>query len=100
MAPGAAALAAMKAGMRSAGCWPSLSITSAWVKPCSAACCNAASTAAPLPRLAASRSTLNAPPSGGSSASEPSVLPSTTTQTGAQAARASATVRLSSGPEL
>ena len=39
----------MKAGIRSAGCWPSESMVSAWVKPRAAACVRPCSTAAPLP---------------------------------------------------
>ena len=94
----------MKAAMQSAGCWPSASITSAWVKPAAAASLQPGQHRGALAAVARQRA------AGGtagrrciaarSSASLPSVLPSITTQTGAQAARAARTVSSSVAPVL
>ncbi len=103
IAPGRAAEAAMNVGIRSAGCWPSESIVSAWVKPAARAASKPCSTAAPLPRFSGSTSTRRSGSRAArsfSSATLPSVLPSTTTQTGAQFARAARTVSTTAGPGL
>ena len=93
----------MNAGIRSAGCWPSESIVRAWLKPAARAASSACSTAAPLPALRGSTSTRSC----GSAAARvrspsavPSSLPSTTTHTGDQAARAALTVAYTVGPVL
>jgi hypothetical protein len=99
----AACEAAMKAGIRWAGCWPSESIVSTCVKPCAAAALSPASTATPLPRLRDSTIT-RSPGSCSAMACRrsvlPSVLPSTTTQTGFHCARALRTVSSTLTPGL
>ena len=103
IAPGAASDACMKVAMHSGGCWPSASMVSAWVKP---ACCAAISPsriAAPLPPLRARTSTRSDGSSRASAVSAsalPSVLPSTTTHTGSQLARAARTVSNARAPGL
>ncbi len=103
MVSGRAIDACMKAGIRSAGCWPSESIVSACVKPASRAIRRPCSTAAPLPWFCGSTKTRRP----GSSAAiccnrspVPSVLPSITTQTGLHTARAAATVENTRSPVL
>ncbi len=103
MASGAAIDSRMNAGIRSAGCWPSESIVRAWVKPAACAASRACSTAAPLPALRGSTSTRR-PGSAAARARRPSAvpssLPSTTTHTGDQAARAAVTVEYTVAPVL
>ena len=95
--------ASMNSAMLAAGCWPSASITSAWVKPRAAAACAPASTAAPLPPLRGRTSTVrsgSARARASIAASLPSVLPSTTTSTGRQCDSTSATTASRRGPVL
>jgi hypothetical protein len=90
--------AAMKAPMQRAGCWPSASMTSAWVKPARSAAIKPSKTAAPLPPFSARANTRSAGSTHAmavSASHEPSVLPSTITHTGFHSARAARTV---SGP--
>ena len=78
-------------------------MVSAWVKPSRAACSMPASTAAPLPRFSGCTSTRRPESRAAISRSQsalPSVLPSTTTQTGAHTARAAATVSRTLAPGL
>ena len=99
IASGRAREAAAKAAIMAAGCCPSASIVMAWVKPSAAAARSPCRTAAPLPRLSASRSRRR-PGAAAMARSAPSVLPSSTTNTSGQAATASNTVRASTGPVL
>ncbi|MDT4881399.1 hypothetical protein FQZ97_1172570 [compost metagenome] len=103
MAWGAFNDAAMKVGIRSAGCWPSESMVSACVKPAWAARPMPSSTADPLPRFSGN-TMMRRPSSPWARAcrlrSVPSVLPSTTTQTGVHCARAWRTVSSTCGPGL
>ena len=93
----------MNDGISSAGCWPSESIVSACVKPAARAAFRPCSTAAPLPAFAGSSKSLR-PGSAAAIARRPSgvpsVLPSVTTQTGLQCARAARTVSNTLGPVL
>ena len=93
----------MNSAMLAAGCWPSASITSACVKPRSLAARAPASTAAPLPELRGSTSTVSWGlifASASTGCALPSVLPSTTTSTGCQWRSTSATTAGSRGPVL
>ena len=93
----------MNSGMLAAGCCPSESIVSAWVKPSAAASLMPCSTAAPFPPFSGRTITRSAGSLATSSCSfcaVPSVLPSTTTQTGSHCASASRTVSQTLGPGL
>ena len=80
--------AAMKSGISSAGCWPSASIVSTWVKPAAVAASRGrAARRRPCPGCGAARSTRSpgrpCGPVPRAPAAVPSVLPSTTTHTAA-----------------
>ena len=88
----------MNAGISSAGCWPSESIVSAWREAGRLRrLAGRAAPRRPCRRCAAAASTVQAGVGRGQSAQAgspvPSVLPSTTTQTGFHCARAARTVR-------
>jgi hypothetical protein len=103
MAAGFFCDACMNREISAAECWPSASNTSAWVKPSRLASCNACNTAAPLPELRAKdkiRSPFSGPHIFARAAALPSVLPSITTHTGCQQARAWFTVSASLLPVL
>ncbi len=102
--PDDAARAAMNSGIAAAGCWPSASIVSTWVNP--SACGrpqpvqHRRALAAIVRRGSGRASRDRSPPCAVSASPVPSVLPSTTTQTGSQKRRASRTVSRAWRPVL
>ena len=93
----------MKSWIRPAGCCPSASMVSAWVKPACRASMSPCSTAAPLPWLRGSTNTRRPGVLAARAvrrSAVPSVLPSTTTQTGFQTSSAAATVENTCSPVL